>query len=41
MNILAYVHTELGPMTLKQEFEKVAEHNTRPLGHIRTALSFS
>jgi len=38
---LEYVHTGVGPMTLKQEFEKVAQHNTRHLGHIRTALALS
>ena len=34
-----YVHSEFGPVTLKQEFEKVAAHNAKHLGHIRTALT--
>lgn len=38
---LEYVHSKFGPMTLKKEFEKVAQHNTRHLGHIRTALGLS
>jgi hypothetical protein len=38
---LEYVHTELGPMTLRQEFEKVTQHNAKHLGHIRLALSRS
>ena len=33
------VHSERGPMTLRQEFEKVAQHNAKHLGHIRLALS--
>ena len=36
---LEYVHTDLGLTTLKQEFEKVANHNTKHVGHIRTALA--
>lgn len=33
-----YVHSELGPVTLKEEFEKVALHNAKHVEHIRTAL---
>jgi hypothetical protein len=34
-----YVHSEFGPVTLKQEFDKVALHNAKHLAHIRTALT--
>ena len=33
-----YFHSEFGPVALKQEFEKVALHNAKHLGHVRTAL---
>jgi hypothetical protein len=36
---LEYVHSQHGPMSLVQEFEKVARHNAKHLDHIRTALS--
>jgi hypothetical protein len=36
---LPFVHSTLGPRTLRDEFEKVAAHNAHHLGQIRTALS--
>jgi len=36
---LTYVHSEYGPLSLREEFEKIARHNAKHLGHIRTALS--
>lgn len=35
---LTFVHSQMGPRTLRQEFEKVAAHNAMHLGHIRAAL---
>lgn len=35
---LAFVHSALGELTLRDEFEKVANHNEKHLGHIRLAL---
>ncbi len=35
---LTFVHSTLGPRTLRDEFEKVAAHNARHLGQIRAAL---
>ncbi len=34
-----FVHSETGVRTLKDEFDKVADHNRTHLGHIRAALS--
>lgn len=36
---LTFVHSELGERTLREEFEKVAAHNAKHLGHIRAALA--
>ena len=36
---LGFTHSELGPRTLKQEFDKVADHNAHHLDQIRRALS--
>ena len=35
---LTFVHSVTGPRTLRNEFDKVAEHNALHLGHIRSAL---
>lgn len=35
---LEFVHSALGGLTLRDEFEKVASHNEKHLGHIRLAL---
>lgn len=35
---LEFIHSEMGVRTLKQEFDKVADHNEHHLGQIRTAL---
>jgi hypothetical protein len=35
---LTFVHSTQGPRTLREEFEKVATHNAKHLGHIRLAL---
>jgi hypothetical protein len=36
---LEFVHSEMGVRTLKQEFNKVADHNENHLAQIRTALA--
>lgn len=36
---LRFVHSTLGELTLRDEFEKVASHNEKHLGHIRLALA--
>ena len=36
---LTFVHSTDGQRTLRQEFEKVATHNAKHLGHIRLALA--
>jgi hypothetical protein len=36
---LGFVHSALGELTLRDEFEKVANHNEKHLGHIRLALT--
>ncbi len=33
-----FVHSQHGPMTLRQQFEKIASHNAKHVGHIRAAL---
>lgn len=38
---LVFDHSELGPRTLTQEFDKVADHNEHHLAQIRTALGIS
>ncbi len=38
---LTFVHSTLGPRTLRDEFDKVAAHNARHLGQIRAALGAS
>jgi hypothetical protein len=38
---LEWVHSETGLRTLRQEFDKVAEHNEHHLAQIRAALSAS
>ena len=35
---LEFLHSEMGVRTLRQEFDKVADHNEHHLGQIRTAL---
>lgn len=35
---LEFVHSETGLRTLKDEFDKVADHNRQHLNHIRSAL---
>ena len=36
---LVFVHTALGELTLRDAFEKVANHHDKHLGHIRLALA--
>ena len=35
---LTFVHSTMGTRTLREEFDKVATHNAKHLGHIRAAL---
>jgi hypothetical protein len=36
---LTFVHSTMGPRTLRDEFEKVVAHNAKHLGQIRAALA--
>ena len=36
---LTFVHSTLGVRTLREEFDKVTEHNAHHIGHIRAALA--
>ena len=36
---LTFIHSVMGPRTLKEEFDKVADHNAHHLSQIRLALS--
>jgi hypothetical protein len=38
---LQFDHSEVGPRTLRQEFDKVADHNEHHLAQIRTALGIT
>jgi hypothetical protein len=38
---VTFVHSETGPRTLKDEFDKVVWHNRKHLGQIQQALSIS